>query len=887
MTRISPRPIFRQFVLLLALMLALPGCWEGWNSSDDDDSDSLDGTDTDGDGIPDDVEGADDPDGDGIPNYLDDDSDGDGIPDSEEGAGDEDGDGIPNFLDLDSDGDGIPDSEEGFGDSDGDGIPDYLDLDSDGDGIPDSVEGAGDDDGDGIPNYLDEDSDGDGWPDSAEGDGDADGDGIPNFLDTDSDNDGIPDSQDDDLDGDGIPNSVEVGSDPNNPVDSDGDGIADIFDTDSDNDGIPDSIEGADDADGDGIPNYLDDDSDGDGWLDSQEGNEDIDGDGIPNFLDLDSDGDGLSDSTDDDVDGDGISNAIEFGPGGEANPVDSDGDGVPDFFDTDSDGDGIPDLVEGTGDPDGDGIPNYLDPDSDGDGIPDTDEGYDDIDGDGIPNFLDEDSDGDGIPDGIDDDYDGDGIPNDQEGTGDSDGDGIPDYADADSDNDGILDSDEIDNGTDPTNPDTDGDGWTDLQEQICGSDPLDPLSTCADDNISVEVPGNLTSTIDISFETQVQLGDVMFILDETGSMQGTLDDVKSNFASVASEVEAYIPDLTFGVASFDDYNYGRMGSGSDKPFHHRQQQTSDLSLAQSALNGLYAGGGWDWPESTVEALYQSALGNGYDQNCDGSYDPADDVLPFIADPDGDGVSNTFPGDNSQRYDSSIPGTGQYDPNIPGDAYRLGGNGFRQGAVPILVYTTDATVRNGGLVTNEGPKAELFPSGVPAGCQPDAVSALLGPSLQGQNAKAIGVAARTSDAFSAMTTIADFTDSYFDLNSNGIADAGEHMVYSSTSYDIVDRVTEGIEEFTSNVTYDLTMVIDPDNVANLDNVAIVNVAPNVYYDIPALNTVTFTFTLQPTPATAATMFSDTVYEVPTVLYGDGAVVLATWNLIFVVTLSP
>jgi hypothetical protein len=112
-------------------------------------------------------------------------------------------------------------------------------------------------------------------------------------------------------------------------------------------------------------------------------------------------------------------------------------------------------------------------------------------------------------------------------------------------------------------------------------------------------------------------------------------------------------------------------------------------------------------------------------------------------------------------------------------------------------------------------------------------------------------------------------------------------MVYSSTSYDIVDRVTEGIEEFTSNVTYDLTMVIDPDNVANLDNVAIVNVAPNVYYDIPALNTVTFTFTLQPTPASAATMFSDTVYEVPTVLYGDGAVVLATWNLIFVVTLSP
>jgi hypothetical protein len=85
--------------------------------------------DSDGDGIPDVVEGTDDPDGDGIPNYIDDDSDSDGIPDIEEGTSDPDGDGIPNYLDNDSDGDGIPDAEEGTGDSDNDGVPDYLDSD--------------------------------------------------------------------------------------------------------------------------------------------------------------------------------------------------------------------------------------------------------------------------------------------------------------------------------------------------------------------------------------------------------------------------------------------------------------------------------------------------------------------------------------------------------------------------------------------------------------------------------------------------------------------------------------------------------------------------------------------------------------------------------------
>jgi len=58
-----------------------------------------------------------------------DDQDGDGIPDNEEGADDYDDDQIPNFLDPDADGDGTPDSQEGTIDQDNDGNPDYLDPD--------------------------------------------------------------------------------------------------------------------------------------------------------------------------------------------------------------------------------------------------------------------------------------------------------------------------------------------------------------------------------------------------------------------------------------------------------------------------------------------------------------------------------------------------------------------------------------------------------------------------------------------------------------------------------------------------------------------------------------------------------------------------------------
>ena len=77
----------------------------------------------------------------------------------------------------DSDGDKIPDDKEGCNpatDTDGDKIPDYSDLDSDGDGVPDYIEGTKDTDGDKRPDYKDKDSDGDGVED---GDEDLNGDG--------------------------------------------------------------------------------------------------------------------------------------------------------------------------------------------------------------------------------------------------------------------------------------------------------------------------------------------------------------------------------------------------------------------------------------------------------------------------------------------------------------------------------------------------------------------------------------------------------------------------------------------------------------------------------------------------------------------------------------
>ncbi len=492
--------------------------------------DALD-IESDGDSIPDQLEGTADKDNDGLPNYRDDDSDGDGIPDSIEGAGlpDTDGDGTADYLDLESDGDGILDAVEGSGDIDLDGILNYRDSDSDGDGIPDGWEKSVDSDQDGIPDYWDRDSDNDGILDIQEGISDPDRDGLSNYVDLDSDGDGILDKIEGtgDLDRDGIRNYLDLDSDGDGLTDAqegngdqDADGIANYLDLDSDGDTVSDRDDGANDTDGDGIPNYLDSDSDGDNILDRIEGTGDRDGDGVPNYLDADSDGDTLLDKDegtgdpdadqtpnylDKDSDGDTIFDSIErFG--------DLDNDGQPNYLDLDSDGDTLLDKDEGTGDPDGDQTPNYLDFDSDGDGIPDALEKAADPDGDGISNYLDLDSDGDtlldkaegtGDPDGdqtpnyLDKDSDGDTIFDSVEKAVDIDGDGRPNYVDLDSDGDGIVDS--IEGAADPDDDglpnyldgDSDGDGVSDRAECQGGG-------SCSDQN-GDGVPDYLDSDADM----------------------------------------------------------------------------------------------------------------------------------------------------------------------------------------------------------------------------------------------------------------------------------------------------------------------------------------------------------------------------------------------------
>ena len=388
---------------------------------DDDDVASLDkciSTDTDGDGLVDDV--ANDPDCDPASYAVDDDDDNDAWSDSDEASCGSDS------LDNAS----IP------MDYDGDLVCDVMDLDDDNDGTEDTL---------------------DAFPMNNTEDTDTDGDGIGNNADTDDDGDGIADLVD------------AFPLDSTEDTDTDGDGTGDNSDDDIDNDGylnaddaFPSDIGEWDDTDADGLGNNEDTDDDGDGVVDI------VDQFPLDDSESLDSDGDGVGDNTDEDDDGDGVNDDMDAFPLDPFETVDSDGDGQGDNSDADDDGDGINDGIDDFPmdssewiDSDEDGIGDNTDNDDDGDDVADADDAFplnpaesSDYDADGVGDNADTDDDGDSVPDTTD------KFPYDITEWLDTDEDGVGDNADTDDDNDGALDSD----------------------EEACGSDPLDDASTPQD---------------------------------------------------------------------------------------------------------------------------------------------------------------------------------------------------------------------------------------------------------------------------------------------------------------------------------------------------------------------------------------------------------------------
>lgn len=538
-----------------------------------------------------------------------------------------------------------------------------------------------------------------------------------------------------DADGDTIADVHErlLGSDDS---DRDEDGLDNARDVDSDDDGLRDALEAGDDdiatlpidSDDDLIPDFLDFDSDNNCIDDKREGREDSDGDGRLDAHELDDDDDGLSDL--EEMSACGVNR-------------DTDGDGRPDRADTDSDDDGLPDAVEGRRDSDGDGTPDRLDLDSDDNGVPDSAEGADDLDGDGIPDFRDSDDDGDGLPD-----------------------------------------MEETERGLDPRRRDSDGDGQSDLLEDLGGSNPADPDSTV--EGTVVEIRERTEVEVSLDYTLSLRRADLVLLLDTTTSMSAAIGPAITDLIDVSETLASDLVDPRLGVARFQEYAAQPMSSGRDVPFKLEQQLTNDIDKLTAAIRSVTVdprAGNRDWPEAAIEGMYQAMTGKGYDLQCDGSFDPSTDVLPFLSAP-----SDPFAGAAGQGYRPGDPSTGLG-----------GGMGFRPRATPVLIVVTDAELRD----PDDG-------YAVPGGCPTEAGSDLLISEMNARGAKVIGLALNERPV-PQFETLGTATDSFADLTGDGAPDS---LVFDYTPGDVATRakLVTAVTELSPEVEIDeiaLTVVSD------------------------------------------------------------------------------
>lgn len=245
-----------------------------------------------------------------------------------------------------------------------------------------------------------------------------------------------------------------------------------------------------------------------------------------------------------------------------------------------------------------------------------------------------------------------------------DCDGDGLPNHRDRDSDNDGLTDHEEA--ATLRSNPcalDTDGDGVSDLIEAAAMSSPTDPTSRPRSGSIYVTLPFMDRAgpqSQEFSFRTRIRNADIMFLVDTTGSMGGTITAVRSTLSSaiVPGIVRAFGAgaDVRYGMAEHRDFSNG----GGDFALRVLQRLDADATRSQTATSGMAASGGGDGPEAQVPALH--ALVSGFGQAAYG-------------------------GTATRRVTAADCG---------GDASAYGWGCFREGRVPILVLFSDAEWHNG-----------------------------------------------------------------------------------------------------------------------------------------------------------------------------------------------
>jgi len=122
---------------------------------------------------------------------------------------------------------------------------------------------------------------------------------------------------------------------------------------------------------------------------------------------------------------------------------------------------------------------------------------------------------------------------------------------------------------------------------------------------------------TEDLEVEGAVGTMDVFFSIDTTGSFGGEIDNLQASLRTrILPELRERVADVRLGVGRFEDFPGSPFGDTGDLPFRLLTPITARDADVASAVASLDQplGNGADIEESSAEALWQIATGEGYE---------------------------------------------------------------------------------------------------------------------------------------------------------------------------------------------------------------------------------------------------------------------------------
>lgn len=122
--------------------------------------------------------------------------------------------------------------------------------------------------------------------------------------------------------------------------------------------------------------------------------------------------------------------------------------------------------------------------------------------------------------------------------------------------------------------------------------------ISNLKQDNVFLYENSSRINTISLAKDSSggADAADIVFVLDITGSMTDEINSVKQNIVEFANTLASGGTDYRLGMVTFLDY------IGKKYPF------TKDVNLFKGYISALYADGGDDEPENSLQALLEAS---------------------------------------------------------------------------------------------------------------------------------------------------------------------------------------------------------------------------------------------------------------------------------------